>query len=188
MPATPLMRRESDQTAELQDLLSRLQEPQVDGELAGFTDLVKRSRNALKVVYANRATVLEKCQNLLTVTANEKTNNMSPDVLVQDAAQIERVLGEFIEEFKKIENKDENTDNETMTQVAFKWQSLHLALIWYKRDSRNDDVTQTENTIKVNSCVDLLNEVMQYYIKRFGHKLIGKFYYTGLGRNGRDQY
>ena len=181
MPATLRLREESDGTAELQDLLSRLQTYQVDGEFAGLTDIFRAN-------FPNRATVLEKCQNLLTVTGNEKTNATSPKVLVDDAAQIERDLGLFIDQFKKIEDKDENTDNENMTQLAYKWQPLHRALISYKNDSRKAGITETGNTIKVNSCVDLLREVMQNYIKRFGQKLIGKFNYTGIGHNGMRQY
>ena len=61
MPQTLHLHEESDQTAELQDLLSRLQTPEVDGKFGGILD-VRRNTNSLRGI--TRANILKICEKL----------------------------------------------------------------------------------------------------------------------------
>jgi hypothetical protein len=62
MHETLRLREESDQTAKLQDLLSRLQTPEVDGEFGGVLDVLRKSTNSLSGI--TRAKVLKMCVQL----------------------------------------------------------------------------------------------------------------------------
>lgn len=174
MPAT-LRLREQDQTAELHELLSRLQTSKVD-EFGGIMDIIRREREGLKDAFPDRQRVLEKCQVLLIATGIESAR----------ALLINSYLIKFMEKFKKIEDKHENNDNETMTQVAIEWRHLKFELRAYanesnpyfeeKRKSRNvskgrPPPVSERDAADVNSAGKRLQNVMHNYIGRSGKKL-----------------
>lgn len=191
MPATLRVREESDETAELQDLLSRLQTHQVDAEFGGIMDAVKKAGNELKELWPDRAKVLKKCGYLLEAIQDKNAC----------AGRIEQPLKAFIEQMKKIQNKDENTDNENMKQLAYKWQSLRIALIMYRYESYANTpdserpMTKDKNGVyrmvpridvkasaPVNEARYVLMFVMRQYIARFGKKVIDIFYHHQLSK------
>jgi hypothetical protein len=195
MPATLGVREESDETAELQDLLSRLQTYHVYGEFGLTMDEIKEGPrkmvNELKELFPNRAKVLKKCGYLLETLKDKNAH----------AGDIEVPLREFIEQMKIIQNKDENTDNKNMTELANKWQSLRIALITYRYESSTytpdshrpmtkdkNGVYQMEPRIDlkasapVNEARYVLMFVMRSYIARFGKKVIEIFYHQTLSK------
>jgi hypothetical protein len=190
MPATLRLREESDGTAELQDLLSRLQTYQVDGEFGGLLDNIRRgakkAANEIKELWPDRAKVLKKCGYLLDTLKDKKAC----------AGDIEVPLQAFIEQMKKIQDKDENTDNENMTQLAYKCQVLYRSFIVYRlasyehtpdrerpKDARTNELVPripVENSKPVNDAREKLTFVMRQYVARFGQKVTVKFFYNQL--------
>jgi hypothetical protein len=152
MPAT-LRLREQDQTAELHELLSRLQTHEVDCKFGGILD-VRRNTNSLRGI--TRANILKICEKL------SKEQDTSAAKLPVDT---KTTLLEFMELLGIKYN--ENDKKAYMTKVGVKWKILDAELTAYSKSPRHAALEAAISNSYINDIKTQMNAYKQGWTNEF---------------------
>ena len=126
MSATLRLREASDETAELQDLLSRLRTPEVGGEfVGGWSDNWYRTVNYWSGI--NCKNILVICNQIVTAQKDSSTKLI---------AQTQVTLNEFIEELGKPEEKKKAEQKARIATLGGIWGILKAELQMYVGSDR----------------------------------------------------
>jgi hypothetical protein len=154
MPATLRLREESDQTAELQDLLSRLQTPEVDGEFGGMLDSVRRQTNSLRGI--NRKSIVELCNNL--INEQKKTSAKLAD-------ETKQTLDQFI---SLLETKyDDNTKKAYIKKLGANWKILEAELNSYLTSPRHAVLDTASSKSHIEQIIKQMNAYKKGWTEEF---------------------
>ena len=121
MSATLRLREASDETAELQDLLSRLQTSEVGGEFVGGTwDGYYKTVNYLHGI---------NCKKILSICDDICTAQKDADDIAKFKVETNATFLEFMDELKLPLNKKQEKAN--MNKLAAIWKRLRPEMQWY---------------------------------------------------------
>ena len=123
MSVLPRARQEEHEIAELQDLLSRLQTPEADGNIAGILDTANALRNKLNRI--NRKYILGLCDLLCT-----EQDKIEAKLTDQCRASLDLFMTELVE---KYEPKQKDV---YITNLAAHWAIVSADLEGYLKNPR----------------------------------------------------
>ena len=158
MSATLRLREASDETAELQDLLSRLRTPEEGGEIVGgFVDGWHRTINYLHGI--NRKNILETCNKICEV---------QKDSIAKLNDETEKTLHEFMEELNITPDKKQEKAN--INKLSAIWKTLKPEMILYRDTTRHTKVDAAETITNIEALLKKMAEFEKGWPDEFPKK------------------
>ena len=157
MPATLRLREASDETAELQDLLSRLRTPEVGGEFGGLVDGYHRTVNNLYGI--NRKNILETCNKICEAQKNS---------IAKLKDETEKTLHEFMQELSLPPDKKQEKAN--INKLGAIWKTLKPEMILYLATTRHSKVDAATTDTHIEALLQKMAEFQKGWPDEFPKK------------------